>query len=616
MIARRRSLPGNDGDDKRRVSYNHDEEFPEVHPAKRQRTTFTAQGTAGCDHTIGHSIDWHDQDQQQILAEFTPTRPLSSMKTIQSSTTNLSSPTKRPGLNRSMSANAANLTAYHHQYQQQLQQQYPSFPISPDQLVRHNNMIGLPYAVMPGEGLSNQTATPTPASTTIASSNAGTGPSPSIMQRSYSTPAFMTTPCSRKYLESPAYNAYLAKQQREFDTEGIAVWSQDVEDAFMEAIHKIPKVGRRKITVNGRPCGRNELISDFIFRKTGKVRTRKQVSSHTQVLKHLLKDDIEFINLVSDSPSPVSPKPMPQPLLFTSPNNGTSHSSASSASSLTSSSSSSSSSSLLSSSLILPSRARHSLSAPTIPAQPQFHKPSPLSPSLSSSDRLLATTPVSTTNSHRFIDETPQSIQQRTRNSGRDKKHHQHNHHHQVKQQQPQQQQRPQLKSQMNLANNPVRVHQQIPSSPTRKVEMSSPTPKHIVMTAGYLSSMSSADASATSENVMFNQTESFISSPPPLTHSQSAPSFMFQRMNSGFMPLSVNTTSAILNNRQQIQSSATGNHNNDSYNDSNGSVASTTYVTDLPGQNLTAYWVECDPIADPTAAQLYSPDNLEMEIW
>ncbi|KAG1460520.1 hypothetical protein G6F56_005930 [Rhizopus delemar] len=79
------------------------------------------------------------------------------------------------------------------------------------------------------------------------------------------------------------------------------VWPSDVEEAFTEALETIPKLGRRKILVNGKPCGRNELISDFIYQKTGKVRTRKQVSSHIQVLKNTRKNDFHFMRLLTDS---------------------------------------------------------------------------------------------------------------------------------------------------------------------------------------------------------------------------------------------------------------------------------------------------------------------------
>ncbi|ODQ63536.1 hypothetical protein NADFUDRAFT_67562 [Nadsonia fulvescens var. elongata DSM 6958] len=97
-----------------------------------------------------------------------------------------------------------------------------------------------------------------------------------------------------------AYEAYLKRQKRDGDDLADVVWCSDVEDAFMEAIRMIPLVGRRKVCVNDKPCGRNELIAQYIFKKTGKMRTRKQVSSHIQVLKNLLKEDEEFLKLIVD----------------------------------------------------------------------------------------------------------------------------------------------------------------------------------------------------------------------------------------------------------------------------------------------------------------------------
>ncbi|CAO3600105.1 unnamed protein product [Absidia cylindrospora] len=79
------------------------------------------------------------------------------------------------------------------------------------------------------------------------------------------------------------------------------VWPPDVESAFIQALETIPKLGRRKILVNGKPCGRNELISDFIYRQTAKLRTRKQVSSHIQVLKNTRKNDPHFMRLLTDA---------------------------------------------------------------------------------------------------------------------------------------------------------------------------------------------------------------------------------------------------------------------------------------------------------------------------
>ncbi|RCK57649.1 Transcription activator TEC1 [Candida viswanathii] len=79
------------------------------------------------------------------------------------------------------------------------------------------------------------------------------------------------------------------------------IWSDDVEQAFEEVLRLIPKNGLNKIKIAGRSCGRNELISDYIFTKTGKYRTRKQVSSHIQVIKNL-GQKLDIIQLINDGP--------------------------------------------------------------------------------------------------------------------------------------------------------------------------------------------------------------------------------------------------------------------------------------------------------------------------
>ncbi|KAJ2785645.1 hypothetical protein GGI15_001846 [Coemansia interrupta] len=69
------------------------------------------------------------------------------------------------------------------------------------------------------------------------------------------------------------------------------VWSKEIENTFIEAINLFARVGQRKYQIDPKPirtrviefCGRNDIISRYIFMKTGKYRARKQVSSHIQV---------------------------------------------------------------------------------------------------------------------------------------------------------------------------------------------------------------------------------------------------------------------------------------------------------------------------------------------
>lgn len=67
---------------------------------------------------------------------------------------------------------------------------------------------------------------------------------------------------------------------------------QTIEDVFLttvRALMNIPCYGRKKKSQNNRPHGRNELIALWIKKATGVERSRKQISSHIQVLKTKMK---------------------------------------------------------------------------------------------------------------------------------------------------------------------------------------------------------------------------------------------------------------------------------------------------------------------------------------
>ncbi|KAL8943359.1 MAG: hypothetical protein Q9216_001134 [Gyalolechia sp. 2 TL-2023] len=114
-------------------------------------------------------------------------------------------------------------------------------------------------------------------------------------------------------LESEKYLRYREKARqkaKDSNGQGDNVWPDELENAFQlgesarlghclvvgytdppQALRLVPPMGRKKKKVEGKPCGRNELIAQKIKLWTGVERNRKKVSSHIQVLKHYMIDN-------------------------------------------------------------------------------------------------------------------------------------------------------------------------------------------------------------------------------------------------------------------------------------------------------------------------------------
>ncbi|PQE03320.1 transcription factor protein [Rutstroemia sp. NJR-2017a BBW] len=111
-----------------------------------------------------------------------------------------------------------------------------------------------------------------------------------------------TAAASRNPLvDSPQYQAYRAKQNRDGGSADKPKWPDVLEVAFLDALTKFPQMGRRKFSIKNKPHGRNELIREYLWLAyldtlaPGEppdplmMRSRKQVSSHIQVVKGFLR---------------------------------------------------------------------------------------------------------------------------------------------------------------------------------------------------------------------------------------------------------------------------------------------------------------------------------------
>ncbi|RMY87853.1 hypothetical protein D0862_10596 [Hortaea werneckii] len=99
----------------------------------------------------------------------------------------------------------------------------------------------------------------------------------------------------QRFQASPAYKKYRGRQHKDDKGNTEQKWPDHLEEAFFRALVMYPPMGRRKRMHKQKQRGRNELIADHIEELTGEGRTRKQVSSHIQVLKPFVEHDPQIM---------------------------------------------------------------------------------------------------------------------------------------------------------------------------------------------------------------------------------------------------------------------------------------------------------------------------------
>ncbi|KAF2207266.1 hypothetical protein CERZMDRAFT_51399 [Cercospora zeae-maydis SCOH1-5] len=103
----------------------------------------------------------------------------------------------------------------------------------------------------------------------------------------------------QRFRSSDGYMQYRNRQHKKDKESADQIWPDRLEYAFFEALVHWPPMARRQLPHKDKQRGRNELIADYIEEHTGETRSRKQVSSHIQVLKHFVEHDPHIMRYFS-----------------------------------------------------------------------------------------------------------------------------------------------------------------------------------------------------------------------------------------------------------------------------------------------------------------------------